>query len=91
MPSSFRPIIISSECDIEDAMSSTRDVAQPVIQILHPLPLASKEDTESFYEDEVTPTPQISPLAPSPVLHAPTDSSSRDATVYPKMDSHIPL
>ena len=81
MFSSSRPIIILSEIDVEDAMSST----SPVIPPVHPTPLvpplAASNDTEAFYEDEVAPTPQISPIAPPMVTRAPTESLSHSTPV----------
>jgi hypothetical protein len=67
-------IILSSDTDIEDAMSST--AVLPPIPPVPELPLlASGEDTEPFEEDEVAPTPHISPIAPLDVTRAPTDIS----------------
>jgi hypothetical protein len=81
MSSNSRPIDIPSDSDVEDAMSSTTPILAPV----HPAPLlpslAPSEDTEAFYEDEVAPTPQLSPSAPPLVTRTPTESSSHTTPV----------
>lgn len=79
MSSNSRPIIILSDVDIEDAMSSTIPMVTPV----QPAPLSPPlaQDTEAFYEDEVAPTPQISPIAPPLVTRPLTDSSSHTSSV----------
>lgn len=64
-------------------MSSTA-----IIPPIHPAPLspllASGEDTEPFEEDEVAPTPQISPIAPPAATLAPSDPSSPTTSVHPE-------
>lgn len=91
MSSNSRPIIILSDVEVEDAMSSTLPVIAPVqspspiVAPVNPAPLvpslALSNDTEAFYEDEVTPTPQISPSAPPLVTCAPTESLSHTTPV----------
>lgn len=64
-----------SDSDVEGSMSST--AVSPLIPLVHVLPLlASGEDTEPFEEEEVAPTPHISPIAPPDVTRAPTYISS---------------
>ena len=60
-------------------MSSTIPMVTPV----QPAPLSPPlaQNTEAFYEDEVAPTPQISPIAPPIVTHALTESSSHTSSV----------
>lgn len=83
MSSDSNFIILSSDTDVEDVMSSTA-----IIPPTHPAPqsplLASGEDTEAFEEDEVAPTPQISPIAPPAVTLAPSDPSSPTTFVHPE-------
>lgn len=81
MSTESHPIDLSSDIEIEDAMSSTTPIVPPTLPT-PPLPLpARSEDTEAFYEEEVAPTPQISPRASPLVTRAPTESLSHTTPV----------
>ena len=90
MSSDSTPIIISSDSDIEDAMSSTIPIHAPTQAPVQPAPslpsLTHEEDTEAFYEDEEAPTPQDPAGVPPLVTRSPTESSSHttpDSTFSP--------
>ena len=87
MSSDSHPIILSSDTDIEDVVSSSTAVAPPVHSAPQSPLLASTEDTEPFEEGEFAPTPQISPIAPPSVTLAPSDPSVHVATVHPGQTS----
>lgn len=89
MSTDSRPIVLSSDTDMPDAMSSTA-VPSPLHPVSTPVPVvpvfqsqlvAVTQDTEAFSEAEVAPTPHVSPVAPASVLRAPTLSPSHAAPV----------